>query len=351
MGKGQFINRRKFVFRERKNPSKQRLNLEEHIILFLKTKQLENRSNATIRTYRQTLEHFYKWYDENGYKNIDDNTVPNYLDFMRNKKQKWDDHDSLAGVVDQTGISARTTNNIIRNLRVFFNWAEENRIIYNNPMTKINLLKEESTTFEVFNDDDVRKLLQSPNIKTFTGFRDYVMMLVLVDTGIRIGELTNLRIENVDFKLRQITIPAEVAKSRTLRVVPISRKTRDELEKLVDYINVELDDYLFLSQFGERFHSDSFSKLLRNYGKKAGVVTARCSPHTFRHYFAVKYLRSGGEAFSLMRILGHTDMTMTNRYVRYASNEINEIHERASPVENIFKNNDVKQSNKRKKIF
>ena len=336
MATGQSNGLRKFNFKERSSIRKN-FNLVDEIERFLDAKKLENRSAKTLKTYRQTLEHFTKWFNESGRERLDDDIVRDYIDYMRNEKQKWDDHETLAGRVEQTGISARTANNIIRNLRVFFNWTVKERIISESPANRVNYLIEPSESFEVFTDDDVRKLLDQPNVKTYTGFRDYVMMLVLVDTGIRIGELTQLRIRNVDLKLRQITIPAEVAKNRTLRVVPIGRKTRDELEKLIDYINVDSSDFLFLSQFGERFYSDSFAKLLAKYGRRAGVIDARCSPHTFRHYFAVKYLRSGGEAFSLMRILGHSDMTMTNRYVRYVIGDIQENHDKASPVENLHK--------------
>ncbi|KAB2332921.1 tyrosine-type recombinase/integrase [Bacillus mesophilum] len=348
MAKGQKSNTRKFAFKNRKTTKNQQLNLDEIMLRFLETKKLENRSPKTIKTYKQSLDHFAKWYTDSGLERIDTDCLRNYIEYMRFQKEKWDDHETLAGVIAQTGVSARTVNNIIRNLRVFFNWAEKERSLSINPTAGIKYLTEEKGGFEVFSDEDVRLLLSAPAIKTYTGFRDYVMMLTLIDTGIRIGELTNLRIENVDLKLRQITVPAEVAKNNTLRVLPIGRKTRDEIEKLIDYINVEQSDYLFLSQFGERFHSDSFAKLLKKYGKKVGVAGVRCSPHTFRHYFAVKFLRSGGESFSLMRILGHTDMAMTNRYVRYSLNEIQLIHEKASPVANLYQEHQIATPIRRK---
>lgn len=350
MATGQRNISRKFTFKERSNIRKN-LDLSSEIQRFLDTKKLENRSPKTVKTYAQTLSHFEKWFAESDDEYINKETLRNYIAFMRNDKTKWDDHETLSGTTEQKGVSARTANNIIRNLRVFFNWAVAERVLSENPAENVNYLTEDRNTFEVFTDEDVMSLLSTPNIKTYTGFRDYVMMLVLIDTGIRIGELTNLRIENVDLKLRQITVPSEVSKNRTVRVLPISKKTRDEIEKLIDYINVENSDYLFLSQFGERYQSDSFSKMLRNYGRKASVTIARCSPHTFRHYFAVKYLRSGGESFSLMRILGHSDMTMTNRYVRYVIGDIQENHDIASPVENLHKKTSQKSRKGKVKLF
>lgn len=117
------------------------------------------------------------------------------------------------------------------------------------------------------------------------------MMLVLCGCGLRIKELTSLRVSDVDFRLRQITIRAEISKTKTTRVAPISQKTVKELENLVSFINVEPDDYLWLTQFGERYFGDTFGKMLKLYAKRAGVTGPRVSPHTFRHYFAVKFLR------------------------------------------------------------
>ncbi|MCA1027835.1 tyrosine-type recombinase/integrase [Cytobacillus kochii] len=349
MARGQFANKRRMNFRKRRVSEK--VNLEELIIKFIEAKEFENRSIKTIKTYKQTLHHFYLWFEEHGNQRVEEAVIKEYLIFMKSKKEKWDDHEHLASTGIGKGLSIRTINNIIRNMRVFFNWTYNNRLISSNPMSNVKNLKEENDTFEVFTDSDIERLLKEPNIRMFTGFRNYVMMLVLIDTGVRISELVNIKVQDVDFKLSQIVLPGRITKNRSLRVLPISKKTQNELENLLDYINISEEDYLFLNQYGEQFHADSFAKTLRDYGKKAGITVARCSPHTFRHYFAVKYLRSGGDAFSLMRILGHSDMTMTNRYVRYADNEINEIHKRASPVENIFRTSNVNKKISRKKLF
>jgi integrase/recombinase XerD len=170
----------------------------------------------------------------------------------------------------------------------------------------------------------------------YTGFRDYVMMLVLTDTGLRISELTSIKRGDVNFQTRQIVIHAENSKKNETRVVPISQKTTKEIAELADFINGDDNDYVFLTQFGERYLADTFAKMLKKYGKKAGIQNVRVSPHTFRNYMAVKFLKSKGDPFTLMRILGHKDISMTNRYIKYSDMDISEQFEKSSPVMNLI---------------
>jgi integrase/recombinase XerD len=119
-------------------------------------------------------------------------------------------------------------------------------------------------------------------------------------------------------------------------VVPISQKTTKEIAELADFINGDDNDYVFLTQFGERYLADTFAKMLKKYGKKAGIQNVRVSPHTFRNYMAVKFLKSKGDPFTLMRILGHKDISMTNRYIKYSDMDISEQFEKSSPVMNLI---------------
>ncbi|WP_249267727.1 tyrosine-type recombinase/integrase [Paenibacillus odorifer] len=214
-------------------------------------------------------------------------------------------------------------------------------------MDSVSYQREEKGRFEVFSDEDVIRLLSAPNRKVYTGRRDYCMMLVLVDCGLRIKELTGLRVSDVDFKLRQIVVRAEIAKSNTTRVVPVSQRTLKELEKLISYMDVEGSDYLWLTQFGERYLGDTFGKMLKLYAKRVGVIGPRVSPHTFRHYFAVKFLRGSGDTIALSRILGHVSLDMTQVYVRFTGTDLQEQHDKASPVMQLIDSGNEKKRGKR----
>lgn len=336
----------KFVFKQRKSAgTKQQLNLGNVINEYLEAKRLQRRSERTIKSYEQTLRHFEKFCIENDFKGDEDDCFKRYIEYMTFEKTKWDDHPTNHS--EQKGVSARSVNNIIRNVRVFYNWAMEESLIDHNPAANVKYQTEEEESFEVFTDEEIKAILNAPNKRTYTGFRDYVMMLVMIDTGLRVGELTSLKRGNFDLLYQQIVLPAEITKTKKARVLPISKTTADALRELFDYVGIsdhENDEYVFLTQYGERYYGDTFTKMLKKYAKRCGYpIKARVSPHTFRHYFAVKFLRNGGDPFALMKILGHTDMQMTERYVRYAKSEVKEIHEKASPVESIIINKNKKK--------
>jgi integrase/recombinase XerD len=323
-----------------------KFDLNEQINRFLHVKKVEKRSNKTIAAYAQTLNQFRKWFESNGDSAITNDIIRSYIHYLTYDKAKWDDHPTSP--TGEIGLSATAINNFIRISKVFFNYLIKEQVISQSPLEGVKYQSQDNNTFEVFTDEDVLKLLASPNKRTYTGYRDYVFMLVLTDTGCRIGELTEAKVSDVDFKRRYINLRAETTKTNQARIVPISVKTVKEIENLISFINIESDDYLWLTQFGERYYSDTFGKMLKKYGKKAGITGVRISPHTFRHYFAVKFLRSGGDPFALMRILGHASFDMTKRYVRYTEIDLSEQHAEASPVTNLI---DVGNTKKRGKIL
>lgn len=329
---------RKFEFKRRENPAQQRqFNYGQTVELFIDDKRLQKRSERTIQTYKQTLGHFAKYCADNGYTGAEDDCVREYVRWMTFEKTKWDDHPTNHS--DVVGVSARSVNNALRILRVFYNWAVKKRLIGDSPAHGVELQSEDIETFEIFSDAEIESLLATPRRRTYTGLRDYAMMALMTDTGMRIGEMSALVRNDFDLNYRQIHMRAEITKNRKARIVPISRKTADLLRELFEYIGIDdesSEEFVFLTQYGEQIVGDNFAKNLKNYARRSLVpIKARVSPHTFRHYFAVKFLRNGGDPFALMKILGHTDISMTQRYVQYASADIKEAHDKASPIESL----------------
>lgn len=321
---------RQVPLRPKTRASMRQFDLERAIERFLAGKKVERRSPKTLQAYHSELERFRRWLAAHGHHQPTEDTVSEYIHYLTYDKQKWDDHPTTpkAGV----GLSPRTVNNTIRCLRIFFNWCVREGELTHSPMTHIRYQPEDDGRFEVFTDEQVQRLLQQPNRRTFVGWRDYCMMLTLVDTGMRIGELTSLRVSDVDFQLRQIEIPGAVTKTHRTRIVPISPVTTRELQSFVAYCRLEEDDFLWMSQFGERYMADNFGKMLKKYAKQAGIRNVRVSPHTFRHYFATRFLKNGGDPIALQRILGHRDMHMVSLYVNYTKADLREQHEKYSPV-------------------
>ena len=305
-----------------------------HTAKFLYVKKTEKRSVETLKAYESTLGQFETWLRRNKRRVITPDNIRDYIHYLAYEKIRWDDHPTSPN--GKVGLSSRSVNNLTRNMKVFFNHLVRERVIQESPLDNVNYQKEPQNTFALFTDEDVIQLMDAPNRKTYTGFRDRCLMIVLIDTGCRFGELSELKVSDIDFRLFQITFRAETTKTKTTRIVPITPATAKELKRLGDYIDAEPDDYLWMTQYGERYYADSFAKMLKIYAKRAGVTGARVSPHTFRHYFAVNFLLQGGEPIALMRILGHTTLSMTEKYVRYTADELQNHHEKASPVTKLY---------------
>ncbi|MEK5215945.1 tyrosine-type recombinase/integrase [Psychrobacillus sp. FSL H8-0487] len=153
-------------------------------------------------------------------------------------------------------VSARSANNAIRFIRVFYNWALIKKYINHNPANDVGLQKEDKETFEIFTDYEIKSLLNAPKIRTYTGRRDYIIMVLMIDTGLRVSEMTSLIRGDFDLHYRQLNIRAEISKSKRARIVPISRTTANLLQDLFDYIDVtedEPEEFVFLTQYAERY--------------------------------------------------------------------------------------------------
>jgi integrase/recombinase XerD len=170
-----------------------------------------------------------------------------------------------------------------------------------------------------------------------TGKRDKAILLTLLDSGLRAGELCALRIADVDMKTGRVQIrsgEAGRAKGGKGRVVYLGKSARRFLWRyLAEREEGEDPDApLFIGKFHRAFNRDALRQLINSLGAKAGVK--KCHPHRFRHTFAITYLRSGGDIFTLKSLLGHGSLEMVEHYARIAEVDVEAAHRKASPADN-----------------
>ena len=179
-------------------------------------------------------------------------------------------------------------------------------------------------------------LLELPDKSTFTGLRNYTLMLFSLDTGIRPGEALQLLPEDFNLRSREVVIPKEVAKTKTSRTLPLSPVICVAVQKLLLTRHpVWKDDApVFCSQDGERLQTRSWSRIMAKYSKKLGV---RITPYDLRHSFAIIYLRNGGNVFALQRTMGHTDLNMTKHYLALDGDDLKNELEKSSPINSLIK--------------
>jgi integrase/recombinase XerD len=187
-----------------------------------------------------------------------------------------------------------------------------------------------------FGEEQLRQIFAAIDTTSPTGWRDYAIILTLLDTGIRCSELTHLKLTEVNLTSRLLKVWGKGSKER---LVPIGAKVQKALWKYSARYRPEPAtpryEQIFLTRDGRPLTKDRLEALVERYGKKAGITGVRVSPHTFRHTMAVTFLRNGGDVFSLQRILGHSQLEVVRGYVNLAQADISRVHRRNSPVDNL----------------
>jgi integrase/recombinase XerD len=230
-------------------------------------------------------------------------------------------------------LSPFTVRGYVRAVKVFFNWCYQEELIESNPSARLVQPKAPDNLVATFTVEHVEKMLATCNLKTAMGFRDYVILLVLLDTGMRISELCGLTLADVQGSYVKVT--GKGRKEREIGMHP-------NVARLVwRYVNkyrgvFEGVENVFLGRGGRALHAEGLDALLDRVKRASGISGVRVSAHTFRHTFAKFYLARGGELFDLAREMGHCTVQVTEIYLKdYRSSEARKKHSKYSPIESV----------------
>ncbi|TBL17276.1 hypothetical protein EYB35_05225 [Bacillus paranthracis] len=230
------------------------------------------------------------------------------------------------------GLSTQTINARVRFLKTMYNLLYREEIIDSNPLEAIKFLKTEDTPFEPLTEDEMSRLFGVLDLKQFPQFRDFVIMNLLYDSGMRINEVIGLAVSEIDIKTKRIVLPASKEKTRRLRIIPLSSCTIKLLSELMNENKAYFEnEYVFLNWYGEKMAEDTFRRNLKRYVTKAGI-TKHFSCHDFRRQFCTEFLANGGSVFSLQSIVGHSQISTTRKYVRFDEQMMKNQHELYSRV-------------------
>ena len=240
-------------------------------------------------------------------------------------------------------LSDCTIQGYVRTLKVFFSWAIREEYIESNPMTNIPVPKATVKVVTTFSSEQVAELLWLCGRSNGHGHRNLTIILLLLDSGIRVSELVSIELDDVN--LAEGDIKIRRAKGNKERIVPIGSLVQKTLWKYINcYRSRPVTDRvcrLFLSESGMPLTKSGIQQMLRRYGKRVGIAGVRCSPHTFRHSFAKNYLLNGGDIFSLQKILGHSSLASVRIYLNLFASDIKKQHQRFSPVDNLAENRKI----------
>ena len=245
-------------------------------------------------------------------------------------------------------LSGHSISCYLRAIKAFWSWLVREEIILSNPFYKIRLPKPPKKIIPTFSNLQIRDLLRIIVTSQPLGFRNHTMILTLLDTGIRASELIGITINDINLEEGVIKVYGKGSKER---IVPIGNRVQRAIWKYLHSYRPEpmnpLCTTLFLNRSGDPFMVNGLESVIEKLGRKAGIRGVRCSPHTFRHTFAVTYLRNGGDVFSLQRILGHSSLEVVRHYVNLAEADVKSSHRKYSPIDNM----DLRKSGQKGKDY
>lgn len=281
-------------------------------------------SGKTIGNYMNALQLFYRWF-ANQYGEEAEVTGRRIRGWLAYKLRKGNKPKSVATYYGS--------------LRAFFSFLVLDEVIAedDNPMRLVKRPRVPMTEIEPLAMEQIRNLLDTFDTAKPAGHRDYLICLLILDTGLRSGEVTSLAVNDVNFGKSSIVV--NNGKGGKRRIVYMGRKMRG---MLVDYAEtvrplIANGRQAFFPPAGNSRHEQLrvcyLSHVIHDKMHEAGIKTNGSSTHRLRHTFAVNFIRGGGGAFALQRLLGHTTLEMTRRYVALATDDVQEAHAKASPVD------------------
>lgn len=312
--------------------------LDYYFNVFLRAKQVEGLKPRTLNDHKNHYRYLQRWLTEDHptlkLEELTADHVRQYINFMLTEQGLYNGHPTLQGFNTATGLSPATVNIRTRTLKCFLKFLRDEGFLQTDLASRVKLQKVAEDTIGAFTKEEVLLLLSSPNQREYIGFRDYV--LLLLDTGLRINEVLNLKTNDFNAADKTITVPAAVSKNGKSRIVPLTKRTVELLVALAQENQQQFPKHSFSNVFllnnGKSLTYNQAYERIRLYGDKAGIKSTRVSPHTFRHTFAKLYILNGGDPFTLQKILGHHDISMVRKYVQMNQHDIQEKHEQCSPL-------------------
>ncbi len=283
-------------------PQKEDISNEEYIIRFLNAKQMEGCSDRTIQYYRVTVEHFLKDIDVSVRK-INTEQIRDYLV----RYQKIND------------CSKVTIDNVRRNISSFFSWLEEEDYILKSPMRRIHKIKTKTVVKETISDEAIEKLRDH-----CTELRDIAILDLLYSTGIRVGELVNLDISDLDMEQRECIVFGKGDKERK---VYFDAKAKIHLQK---YLESRTDSnpalFVTLDAPFNRLKISGVEIRIRELGRSLGMN--KIHPHKFRRTMATRAIDKGMPIEQVQKILGHSQIDTTMQYAIVNQSNVKNSHQK-----------------------
>ena len=270
-------------------------------------------SKNTIKAYEVDIERFIQWLKQN-----------NKSDYLKAKETQINKYISY---LFKTHLKSSSINRKISSIKAFYLFLMKKNILKVSPIAEIVTPKQEKYLPTSMSESEVEKLLKSPNTKLKIEKRDKAMIELLYATGMRISELVNLKITNLDIQRCVVKVLGKGSKER---LIPFGEAASEALN---DYMKDRQDSSskeIFLSNRGTKMSRQAFWSRMKVYLGREGLKDS-ISPHTLRHAFATHLLNRGADLRSVQLLLGHSDLSTTQIYTHIAKQRLSEVLKKHHP--------------------
>lgn len=289
------------------------MDIDAQVIEYINYIEMERGlSKNTVDGYYRDLVDFFE-YVKKTYNNINKKDITNYIMYISKNK------------------NSKTVNRHIVSIRNYFKYLSKNNLIINNPCDDIVGLKMPKTVPHVLNEEEINKLLDI-KCKNALDYRNKAMLELMYSSGLRVSELLNLEVNDIDFEMNVVRCFGKGSKER---IVPLDDIATICLrDYIVVYRNTLLknksSNLLFLNSHGNKLSRQGFFKILKEIALDKGIKKD-LSPHTIRHSFATHLINHGADLRSVQTLLGHENIKTTQIYTHISNNYVKEKYNQSHP--------------------
>ena len=275
-------------------------------------------SDNTLESYRRDLERFFEYLKTRHIVSVQRVTRQTIPSFMFSEKDR--------------GLSANSVSRELACLKTFFKFLVRENKIKENPTGAIEspkLWKKLPDTLDV---KEVELLLKTPNLRELMGIRDKACLELMYATGMRVSELINLKMNDLNMDVGFVKC---FGKGNKERIVPFGRKAKESAARYLDnarskFLKKKISNFLFLTRLGKSMSRQTFWKTIKKYTRLAGIKK-NITPHSLRHSFATHILERGADLRIVQEMLGHADISTTQIYTHINKERLKSIHHKFHP--------------------
>ncbi len=280
--------------------------------------RVEGRARKTLALYEWTFDRFLGFLGDRPLTEIHAGLIRQYLAYCQ-----------------ELGYTPASMGMHYRVLHAFFAWLRREGLVASSPMDGISPPRQPKQYPFVLEEYQVRALLAACDKSTPHGVRNYAMLLLFLDCGLRLNELISLRLGDLSLAHRSLKVHGKGARDR---IVFMGARTAKALRRWLELrgFKTTYSDALFLDRKGEPLKPRWVQQVIARLGAKAGIKGVRVSPHTLRHTAATLAVKNGMDPFALQRLFGWENIQTALKYVHMAGTALREAHAKASPVDRLF---------------